>query len=1006
MTQLWSERRVEGIGPAPAKVMIISEAPGEQEDKQGIPFCGLAGQVLDGMLAEVGIDRESIYITNIAKHRPKDNDFSLFDTGYLTQALDEVRAEILQVRPNIIVLAGAIPLWHILEKRDITKYRGSVLESKYGKCIPIIHPAAITRDWKWRPITICDIAKVKREAEFSEIRREERHFILMPHYELVLEFLNTIKTQKAKVSFDVETETGQITCIALAASSYYAISIPFWFGASGSFFSEEQELEIWRRLKDILEDESIPKIAQNAQYDMTILRDKYDIRVKGLWLDTMIGFHALYPELPKNLALMTSLYTDIPYYKYMIKSDDMTEFFRYNALDAMATYECAEKIYAEMAAEGVERFYREHMHSLIEPIMAMNEKGIRIDDDLRKKAIKELKGEIAELQQTLQDRVGYDININSPKQMQKWLYSELKLPVQYQRRKSGEGLTKTPSADEESLMALYSLTRNEALKIVIDIRERMKLVSTYLEVQYDKEKDGSHCARTSLNIAGTETGRLSSSETVYGTGTCLQNVPKGICRRMFIPDEGKVFVNADLCVAPQTRILKADMSWTRASELKPGDKLVGFDEDLRRSVCHYKTTEVLANEPLSRPCIRVITDKGDVVCSEEHGWVARKPKHSRRWCKAKDLRPGDRLHFIGHAWEPEHTYNAGWLAGLFDGEGHFCDTAIGFTQVEGKGVWEKGLAELTTRGFEYTVDRNSVGIPRANLYGKLNTWRFLGQIRPSRLLKKAALLYEGRAISGRREQSATVLRIDKVTSSVVYPVSTESKTFIAEGFLSHNSQAEARVVAYLAQDERLIKLFDNGGDIHRRNAANIFGKTEGEVTESERELAKRITHASNYKIGPVTFAKEAGLSIPESKRILNQYYANYPRIKIWHLQVESQLRKSRTMTTPMGRKRTFFNRWSEQLVKEGVAYLPQSTVVDIVNDALRDMYSIFSGTKTDILLQIHDAILLQTPIKDIARTVDIVKSCMQRAVVINNKRLIIPCDISIGENWNDMRRVA
>jgi len=762
----WSERRVEGIGPVPAKIMFIGEAPGEHEDKLGIPFVGLAGQVLDGILAEVGIDRASIYITNIAKHRPKDNDFSAFDVGYLAQALEEVREEITRVRPNIIVLAGAIPLHYILDKKDITKYRGSVLESKYGKCIPIMHPAAIARDWKWRPITVCDIAKVKKEAEYPAIRREERNIVVMPSYEMVITALDGISKNKNKISFDIETETGQINCIALAISFQTAISIPFWFGASGSLWSSEQELEIWSKLKYILEDPSIPKIAQNAQYDMTILRDKYNIRVKGLWLDTMIAFHALYPELPKNLALMTSLYTDIPYYKYMIKSDDMTEFFRYNALDALATYECAEKIYAEMVEAGVDKFYYEHMHSLIEPIMAMNEKGVLLDDKLRKEAIKLLKWEVEELSKTLQDRVGHDININSPKQMQKWLYEELKLPVQYQKRKSGEGLTKTPSADEESLMALYSLTSNESLKIVIDIRERMKLVSTYLEKTYDKEEDGSHRARTTFNIAGTETGRLSSSETVYGTGGNLQNVPKGICRRMFIPDTGKVFVNADL------------------------------------------------------------------------------------------------------------------------------------------------------------------------------------------------------------------------------------------------SQAEARVVAYLAQDERLIKLFENGGDIHRRNAANIFGKPEGEVTEEQRELAKRITHASNYKIGPVTFAKESGLSVAESKRVLNQYYANYPRIKMWHMQVESQLRKSRSMTTPLGRKRTFFNRWSEQLTREGIAYVPQSTVVDIVNDALREMYGIFRNTETNILLQIHDAILLQTPIDDIVKTIEIVTRCMTRPVTINHRTLTIPCDISVGGNWNDMKKVA
>lgn len=767
MSQPWSDKRVEGVGPRPAKIFLAGEAPGETEDKLGQPFVGMAGRVLDDMLEEVGIKRDEIYITNVCKNRPTNNNFDNFTEEYIAKAKAEIEEEIALVQPNLIVCAGEKSFSVITELKNITKWRGSVLTSRGRKVLPIIHPAAVMREWTFRPATVVDLAKARRECEYPDVRKLDRRLRTMPGFDEACEYLRKIIDGKLKCSFDIETETNQITCISFATSADMAISIPFWYGSSGSFWSEKEELELWRLIKEALEDPKVLKIAQNAQYDITILGDKYGISVDGLWLDTMIAFHSIYPELPKGLDFLCSLYTDVPYYKFLRKTDDMIKFFEYNALDAVVTFECAGKIYDEMVEFGVDKFYYEHMHSLIYPLMSITRRGVLIDTKLKKEAIKEYKQDIVTLQAGLNRTVGFEINVNSPKQMKEWLYNKLQLTPKYKLRK-GKG-EKTLAADEEALKELFSETGNEGLKIVLQIRERKKILSTYLEINYDKEKDANgeivERARTSYLITGTETGRLSSRETVYGTGTNLQNVPKGIARRIFIPDSGKLFVNADL------------------------------------------------------------------------------------------------------------------------------------------------------------------------------------------------------------------------------------------------SQAEARVVAYLAGEERLIRVFQEGGDIHRKNAANIYRKPIDKVTSEERELAKRVVHASNYGMGPITFAKTAGISVAEAKRLLNQYFTEYPRIKLWHMQIASQLKKSRTLTTPFGRKRTFFNRWNESLVKEALAYIPQSTVADLLNLGLRRFYEETKGTQTEILLQIHDAVLCQCLCADVQGVSNRIRQCLVRPITVGGKVLEIPCDVSVGKSWDELQKV-
>ncbi|WP_323763671.1 uracil-DNA glycosylase [Marinovum sp.] len=131
-------------GTPGARVMIIGESPGREEDRQGRPFVGQAGQMLDRMLAAIGLSRaESVYITNVLPWRPPQNRDPLPDEIAMMRPF--VARHVALAQPDLLVLVGNISCDAGLGKRGITRLRGSWTEA-YGKpALPMFHPAYLLR---------------------------------------------------------------------------------------------------------------------------------------------------------------------------------------------------------------------------------------------------------------------------------------------------------------------------------------------------------------------------------------------------------------------------------------------------------------------------------------------------------------------------------------------------------------------------------------------------------------------------------------------------------------------------------------------------------------------------------------------------------------------------------------------------------------------------------------------------------------------------------------------
>ena len=136
---------VFGVGNKNADVMFIGEGPGADEDKEGIPFVGKAGKLMNMAFKGLEIDRSKIYISNIVKCRPPNNRNPEQDEAIA--CIDYLRNQVILVKPKIIVLLGSVALKNILGKDyGITSSRGKWVEQRGILYLPTWHPAALLRD--------------------------------------------------------------------------------------------------------------------------------------------------------------------------------------------------------------------------------------------------------------------------------------------------------------------------------------------------------------------------------------------------------------------------------------------------------------------------------------------------------------------------------------------------------------------------------------------------------------------------------------------------------------------------------------------------------------------------------------------------------------------------------------------------------------------------------------------------------------------------------------------
>ncbi len=272
------------------------------------------------------------------------------------------------------------------------------------------------------------------------------------------------------------------------------------------------------------------------------------------------------------------------------------------------------------------------------------------------------------------------------------------------------------------------------------------------------------------------------------------------------------------CPTPEQRILTAELEWKSAGDLRIGEPLVGFDENpFELGACNkrrrrFRPSVVTALVPVRRRVIRLeLSDGSTIRSAQEHPWlVATKMSRNQKWLTAQeiaiDLREGRKryMHKFVSPWGFLGSREAGWLAGIFDGEGSFAikdrkGSQLSIAQLPGL-VLDRIGEDLDSFGFKYTQSMcsNDRRIPNFQVRGGWReSLRLLGSIRPVRLLDKFKVaLTEGdfnKQLDGEGDP-LQIIRAYTERYSECTGIETSTHTYLCEGFGAHNSVAQHCVV--------------------------------------------------------------------------------------------------------------------------------------------------------------------------------------------------------------------
>ena len=217
--------------------------------------------------------------------------------------------------------------------------------------------------------------------------------------------------------------------------------------------------------------------------------------------------------------------------------------------------------------------------------------------------------------------------------------------------------------------------------------------------------------------------------------------------------------------------------------------------------------------------------------------------------------------------------------------------------------------------------------------------------------------------------------------------------------------AEAHVVAHLIQDFAIMKAFDEGLDVHKITASNMFKVNYNDVTDKQRKVGKTLRHGVNYSAGPMVLANWLKVTKKVAEGYLKDFHNGTPQLKIWHESLKADLNKTRTLITPLGRKHVFMERWGDQLFRSAYSFIPQSTIGDLLNLAMTTFYNTHDVPNMGLALQLHDAIYIWCYEDEAVDWGKELHRAMHIPIPMPYTELYIGVDFKVGKDWKNMEKL-
>lgn len=583
---------IQGGGNRNAKLLILIECP-SQVINNHTPLGGNDFFTVSTLLQKAGMNITECYVTSVIKNRPPGGDMGVcYDdkkrqvpNQYLIDSLNYLHKEIQELNPNVVLCLGPESFKALSPYKNLNNWRGSVIPGSNYKIVGSYSPAQIYVNFIYQYPAQNDFIRAVQESKTPTYNYKEPTCILFPSFSQTMLCLDEI--QKSEMfSFDIETIGPLIRCLGFCWDHNKSICIPFFtkkiqpnqnlqfkdedwhLTASGktvitnedlffnmdqsgeyhNFYTEEEEEKILQKLHELFLSPN-KKIAQNMSYDVPVLANQFGFEFKNLWMDTLKAHHTLYPELPKGLDFLGSMYTDVPYWSDYSHSDDEA-LFKYNCLDTIVTFRCAKRFEQMLKQQNLHEVYFNHDHPALLAYLQISFEGLHVDIKERSKILDSCRGKQSSALEQLKSITKIDtFNPGSPLQVKKYLYETLRLPPILKR-----GTEYSETTDVHAIRALKDQypQHNDFFSALLTYRENTKLIGTYLEKELTEE-----CKiYSSLNSSGTVTRRLSSSEMSFTLGlyypsTNLQNQPaEDWFKKIYVtPSDKYYFIKADLSQA-------------------------------------------------------------------------------------------------------------------------------------------------------------------------------------------------------------------------------------------------------------------------------------------------------------------------------------------------------------------------------------------------------------------------------------------------------------------------
>lgn len=515
--------------PPTHRLAVIADTPGPTSLKTLSTFEDKADALLFEMLQRLGLNRSQIFRGYI-------NNTPASPTASFTRLRDDLDA----YKPNCILYLcpsgfGESTLKSIgLPERSISEWRGSiqrlsnVASALHGfKYIPTYTPTEVLRVYSYLPLFKFDVSRAVKESTQHELNLPKRNLRVLSTTEEIIDNLNTLITSSATVSMDIEGGVTGMTCISFSTSATEAFTIPF------KDLNDFQLKQVIPVLAEVLRSPRVKKILQNCLYDNFVLSYIYKMPIVNVIHDTMLSGWEIYQELKKGLAMQTSIWTREPFYKFERKIEDDTTHYLYCARDSAVTMEICEQHQKFFAVNTMQKSHYDFNMSLLPAMLYMELKGIKYNQALAHEKLRELEVTLDQITTRLKSIGGSKFNPNSPAQVCRMLYDDLLLPIQHPKKKVGFGLDKTKrTSDTDALLDILLTTRHP---VVIALLAHRRLTKQAQQLSILCDPDGR--MRTSYDVTGTETGRLSSRKSPTDTGFNLQTIMK-LLRVLYEADEG------------------------------------------------------------------------------------------------------------------------------------------------------------------------------------------------------------------------------------------------------------------------------------------------------------------------------------------------------------------------------------------------------------------------------------------------------------------------------------